>query len=296
MNDAVGDVGLFSRTKLYAQGNHRRVISTYWCLECEAIKLLLWKNLFVLEKCIWGQKYFCLPPQPDPCELFAALWNDPHMAGLVLCAPAWAGQSKPGQTEPCFVFLWKSSPRALLPYHSRSSRLELSALLSLGFAFSGKTHFTGSFCKCCFSSLFCLHGVLLTFLSTEIINFSIIMSKGGNWHNSESHCKFKIPYGCRQKSHHSLLPSLRQEPMVTLSQSCWVMIKALFFRKQSEQMAAWPSFWYKRDAPCFSAATVSLPWILSKQKWFLRVGKRAKRSLTKNSTCTKNAPFWNIIN
>lgn len=58
MKDVVGDMGLFSRTKLYAQGSHRRVLSNCWCLEWEIIKFLQWKNLFVLEKCIWGQKYF----------------------------------------------------------------------------------------------------------------------------------------------------------------------------------------------------------------------------------------------
>lgn len=98
--------------------------------------------------------FICLLQQPNLCGYFVVLWNDPHVAGLVLCAPAWAGQNKPGQTEPCLLFLWKrlpTSPRDVLLYHSRCSRHELSALLSLGFAFSDKTHFSDFFCKCCFS-------------------------------------------------------------------------------------------------------------------------------------------------
>lgn len=152
----VGDMGLFSRTKLYAQGIHRKVLSNYWCLECEIIKLLQWKHLFVLEKCIWGQNHFyfnCLPQQPNPCGFFVGLWDAPHVAGLVLGAPPWAGQSRPAHTEPCLLFLWErlpTPPRGVLP-HSRCSRHELPALLSLGFACSGKAHFTDFFCKCCFS-------------------------------------------------------------------------------------------------------------------------------------------------
>lgn len=54
--DVAVDMGLFSRTKLYAQCSRKTMISNYWLLECEVIKLLLWKNLFILEKCILGQK------------------------------------------------------------------------------------------------------------------------------------------------------------------------------------------------------------------------------------------------
>lgn len=81
------------------------------------IKLLLWKNPFVLEKCIWGQKYFCLSQQPNFSGLYVALWNDSHVAGLVPCAPAWAGQGKPAQIELCLLVLWKrlpTSPRGVL--------------------------------------------------------------------------------------------------------------------------------------------------------------------------------------
>lgn len=46
------DMDLFSRTRLYAQCSHKTVMLSYWHLECEVIKLLLWKNLFILEKYI----------------------------------------------------------------------------------------------------------------------------------------------------------------------------------------------------------------------------------------------------
>lgn len=141
--------------------------------------------------------------------------------------------------------------------------------------------------------LFYLCGVLLIFLPTEIRNLSIIiMNNGGNQYSSESHFKFKIPYGCCQKRHHSLFLSLRQEPM---SVKILMSDDQASLAQECEQLAGWASFLYQRDAVWFSAG--SAPSLdICKQKWFLKVGKRVKQPLAKNSICIKNASFWNIIN
>lgn len=84
--DVAVDVGLVSRTKLYAQCSHKTMISNYQLLECEVME----KSFYTREIHLRSKLgFFVFFISQTSVGSLLALRNDPNLAVLVLYATVW---------------------------------------------------------------------------------------------------------------------------------------------------------------------------------------------------------------